>query len=284
MLRIARDREYDAQPEGRAPPPHRSSRTQASAGRPARSSAPVRPSARNFGGADRLRPLHRRSGRRQWIRGNSCPGTAWPKSMRRQCWEVVPPPLADAAGDFRRVAAPAGPPRRVPATVIVDLLSPSPTLGRGVDRAPLRPMNDAPLDCGVQVKNPSARVGGGIDPGKDPPPLSGRAVFRRSRSRAGADFHVSPCGPQPEHRKVLDGGGLHVRRVQVDMLQQAGDSSFATGDFRPGRSSWRISLATGRHRGSRHASDPPASAPSVPAARLSPAAIPPNHPRSGEGQ
>ena len=133
-----------------------------------------------------------------------------------------------------RAGSPGG---RVPATVIADYGGRRYGWEGYVDRTPAAlDERSRTIDVVVGVEDPfqpGTPLGTG-EPGEDPPPLLvGQFVEVHIQGRSG-DFHILPRRALQPGNEVWMVADSTVRRVQVDVLQQAGDSVFATGDFRPG--------------------------------------------------
>lgn len=126
---------------------------------------------------------------------------------------------------------------RVPATVVAEYGARRYAWEGFVDRAPAAlDERSRTIDVVVRVQDPF-RPGTPLNPGQagedSPPLLVGQFVEVRIEGRSG-EFHVLPrraLQPGDEVWMVADSS---VRRVPVEVLQQAGDSIFASGDFRPG--------------------------------------------------
>jgi RND family efflux transporter MFP subunit len=126
---------------------------------------------------------------------------------------------------------------RVPATVIADYGGRRYAWEGYVDRAPAAlDERSRTIDVVVRVENPF-RPGtplGAAEPGEDPPPLLvGQFVEVQIQGRSG-DFHILPRRALQPGNEVWMVADSTVRRVPVEVLQQAGDSVFVTGDVRPG--------------------------------------------------
>lgn len=126
---------------------------------------------------------------------------------------------------------------RVPATVTADYGGRRYAWDGYVDRAPAAlDERSRTIDVVVRVQDPfrSGRPLTAGEPSEDAPPLLvGQFVEVRIEGRRG-DFHVLPRRALQPGDEVWMVADSTVRRVLVDVLQQAGDSVFATGDFRSG--------------------------------------------------
>lgn len=126
---------------------------------------------------------------------------------------------------------------RVPAMVVAEYGSRRYAWSGYVDRAPAAlDERSRTFDVVVRVQDPF-RPGtplSAAEPGEDPPPLLvGQFVEVQIEGRSG-DFHVLPRRALQPGNEVWMVADSTVRRVSVEVLQQAGDSVFVTGDFRPG--------------------------------------------------
>lgn len=173
---------------------------------------------------------------------------------------------------------------QVPATVTADYGGRRYAWDGYVDRAPAAlDERSRTIDVVVRVQDPF-RSGRPLTPGEPsadaPPLLVGQFVEVRIEGRRG-DFHVLPRRALQAGDEVWMVADSTVRRVAVDVLQQAGDSIFATGDFRPGERVIvaGISLATDGMRVRPSPAGTPSSAGAAPpAAEAAPTAAP-----SGDG-